>query len=135
MRRLLVTLALVFVVAAIEVETQEHGGHAAPDAKSAATPAAHGTAATPAAHGTAAAPKADVASVLERINKKVATEVSDLRRTARRAPARPPAHASPAAAPRTASRASLAPARVELDWHTPLLVWPDELLRPDRSAD
>lgn len=86
----------------------------------------------------AAGAPVDVATVLKRIEKHVAevTEISRARPAVRSAPVaetkkspppRPTAHARVAAAvPPPAT-----PLRVELDWRAPLLVWPDETLRPD----
>jgi hypothetical protein len=65
MRRLLATLAMVLTAAVIEVEAQHHG-----------TPEPHAAKA-----GEKPADKpADVVTVLARINKKLGTEVSDVRR-------------------------------------------------------
>jgi hypothetical protein len=137
MRRLMLTLAVVLVVGAVEVKAQGHEAPAAPAAKH-ETPAAkgHETPAAKAPETPAEKAPVDVATVLKRIEKHVA-EVSEISRP------RPAVHSAPAAepkkspAPRAASRARVtapkpsAQARVELDWRTPFLVWPDENLRPE----
>jgi len=121
MRRLMLTLAVVFGAAVIDLEAQGHGAPAPPHEKASPAPK---TAGTP-------APPPDVATVIARINTRVATEITDLRSSRRAAQPAAPARRSPA--PRAASRAVSTPARIELDWRQPLLVWPEELLRPDRS--
>ncbi len=141
MRRLMLTIALVLVAAVVDVKAQGHGAHAAPPAKAPATPAAPAPAVKePAAKEPAHETAPDVATVLERISKHVAevTEISTPRPAAHSAPADQPKK-SPARPAASHARAATtqpvaARARVELDWHTPLLVWPEELLRPDAPA-
>ena len=88
--------------------------------------------------GKAAAPASppDLGTVLERINKQVGTIVTDMNRSSPPRQAVPADHAVKSPAPRGPSRGRAAATtasthpRVELDWHTPLLVWPEELVRP-----
>ena len=133
MRRVMLTLAAVLVATVVELEAQGHGAPAAHAPK--ADPHAK-AAPEPKPSGKAAASPPDLGTVLERINKQVGTVVTDMNKS------RPARHAAPAAqskktpAPQVASHARAATTqptphpRVELDWHTPLLVWPEELLRP-----
>ncbi len=133
MRRLILTLAVVLVVGAVELKAQGHGAPAAPAAKH-ETPAAK----APATPAPAEKAPVDVATVLKRIEKHVA-EVTEISRPR----PRPAVHSAPAGEPKKSSapraalhaRATAPPppvqARVELDWRTPLLVWPDAILRPE----
>ena len=84
----------------------------------------------------------DLVTVLERINKQVGTIVTDMNKSRPARQAVRADHAVKSPAPRVASHgpaaaiastASISP-RVELAWHTPLLVWPETLLRPEVSA-
>lgn len=141
MRRLMLTIAVVLGLAVVEVKAQGHGApaakaHEAPAAKGHETPAAKEPAAK--GHETAAAKApVDVATVLKRIEKHVAevSEISRPRPAVRSAAVAEPKKAPVAARARSRVRAAVPPPalppRVELEWRTPLLVWPDDTLRPE----
>ena len=150
MRCLMLTIAVVLGLAVVEVTAQGHGApaapaakaheppatnaHEAPAAKEHATPAAKDPATSPAKAGTVtpAPTPPDLATVMERINKQVGTVVTEIRTSKPAVHAGPAAHPRKSPVPQVASHARVAApthSRVELDWRTPLLVWPEELLQ------